>query len=128
MQFFFHWVRGKLAAAAAWLPMGTKHSLASGLYAGRSGGLFSDSAACAPARRIGIDTWETEAWTKTVYCINPNSFVTLESNYPNTQSFRSKAFAAVRAVFRHLAVRSRRHNQRHCRKLRLRSLPRYHQS
>jgi hypothetical protein len=36
------------------------------LFAGRLRGLFCDSAACAPARRIGIGIWQTDYWKKAV--------------------------------------------------------------
>jgi hypothetical protein len=41
------------------------------LYAGRLRGLFSDSAACAPARRIGIGIWQTHSWKKAVVHVKP---------------------------------------------------------
>jgi hypothetical protein len=41
------------------------------LYAGRLRGLFSDSAACAPARRIGIEIWQMDYWTKPVILVKP---------------------------------------------------------
>ena len=48
----------------------SKELMARSFYAGRLVGLFSDSAACAPTRRIGIVSWRSDGWAVTIVKTN----------------------------------------------------------
>ena len=98
------------------------------IYAGRLGGLFSDSAACAPARRVGIEIWETQAWNPAIRTVESNCLKTIEPNYQlnNLILFGTDGYSP--RSLRPFAQRTRRHHQCHSRKFRLCPRYRFHQS
>ena len=98
------------------------------IYAGRPGGLFSDSAACTPARRIGIGIWEAQSWTPTIRLVKSNTL----KNFEADQQRKKLNLFGIPGCNRH-AVRSSnqclgRYDQRHGGKLRFCPGRRYHQS
>ena len=106
----------------------TKQLSSPWIYAGRLGGLFSDSAACAPARRIGIEIWETQSWNPAIRSVESNFLKNIEANYQRKNVILFGTEGCSRRFLLPFAGCPRRHDQRHGGKLRLCPRRRYHQS
>lgn len=91
----------------------TKQLSSPWIYAGRLGGLFSDSAACAPARRIGIEIWDTQSWSPAIRSVDSNSLKDIEANYQSKNVILFGTEGCSRRFLLPITGFPRRHDQRH---------------